>query len=76
MAGHMEDDILTALEVSRMLRVEHGSVTRWAKQGRLKGFKVGSDWRFTRAAVQEFIKASTPEPKPPKKVEGLAVEVY
>jgi len=72
----MDEELLTTLEVSRMLRVQPGSVSRWAKQGKIKAVKVGTDWRFTRAAVEQFIKDSTPDPEPPKKVEGLAIISY
>ena len=65
------DELLTPQEVAKMLRVSDRSVRYWAAEGRLQGFKVGSDWRFTRQAVDEFIKASTPAPKPPKKVKAL-----
>lgn len=67
----MGDELLTPQEVAQMLRVTDRSVRSWATQGRLHGFKAGKDWRFTRAAVEEFIKANTPAPQPPKKAKAL-----
>ncbi len=68
----MNEELLDSVQVAAMLRVTPRAVQKWAKLGKLKGFKAGSDWRFTRAAVEEFVRESTPQPPQNPKVKALA----
>jgi len=52
MAG--EEQIFTIKELSEHLRVHPTTIYRLLRQGRLPGFRVGSNWRFNRAAIEEW----------------------
>ena len=42
----IESEIFTIDEVARLLHLHRMTVYRFAKQGKLPGFKVGGRWRF------------------------------
>jgi excisionase family DNA binding protein len=48
------DDIFTIKELSDHLRVHPTTIYRLLRQGRLPGFRVGSNWRFNRAAIEQW----------------------
>ncbi len=52
----MLEEILDADEVAKLLRVHPRTVKRLASEGILPGFKVGSQWRFRREAINEYIR--------------------
>ena len=52
----MLEEILDADEVAKLLRVHPRTVKRLASEGILPGFRVGSQWRFRREAINEYIK--------------------
>jgi excisionase family DNA binding protein len=56
----MVERILTAEEVTKLLRVSIVTVYRLAKGGKIPAFKVGTDWRFTVEAVDKFMKSCMP----------------
>lgn len=41
-----QDDLLTASDITRLLRIDKSTAYRMAEDGRLPGFKVGRQWRF------------------------------
>ena len=45
-------ELLTPLELSRILKLHPFTVTRLAREGKLPGFKVGGVWRFQK---EQFI---------------------
>jgi excisionase family DNA binding protein len=45
------------MEVAKHLRVHPSTVYKMAKRGELPGFKIGSDWRFDRAQIDEWIRS-------------------
>ncbi|MGH7906014.1 MAG: helix-turn-helix domain-containing protein [Candidatus Binataceae bacterium] len=47
-----EDEIFTIKELSDHLRVHPTTIYRLLRQGRLPGFRVGSNWRFSREAIE------------------------
>ena len=47
----LDDEIYTIKELSEHLRVHRVTIYRLLRQGRLPGFRVGGDWRFSRAAA-------------------------
>ncbi len=53
-----EQEYLTSEEVARRLRVEHGVVTRWLRQGRLAGYKFGKQWRVRPDEFERFVRES------------------
>jgi excisionase family DNA binding protein len=46
------EDILTIAELSAQLRVHPTTIYRLLREGRIPGFRVGSAWRFSRAAIE------------------------
>jgi len=50
------DDILDADQVGQMLHIHPRTIVRLAKQGKIPGFKVGSQWRFRKEAINEYIR--------------------
>jgi excisionase family DNA binding protein len=46
------EDILTITELSAHLRVHPTTIYRLLREGRIPGFRVGSAWRFSRAAIE------------------------
>lgn len=49
-----EDEIFTIKELSEHLRVHPTTIYRLLRQGRLPGFRVGSNWRFNRTAIEQW----------------------
>ena len=60
-----EDEIFTIKELSEHLRVHPTTIYRLLRQGRLPGFRVGSNWRFNRAAIEQWERLQASEPQPP-----------
>ena len=52
----MVDEVLTTDELMSFLKIGRGTVYRLLKQGELRAFKVGSNWRFNRVHVEEWMK--------------------
>lgn len=53
--GSVAAELLTANEVSTRLGVDRSTVYRMAMDGRLRAVKVGSQWRFPPAVVEEAL---------------------
>ena len=67
------EDILTISELSAHLRVHPTTIYRLLREGRIPGFRVGSAWRFSRAAIEVWEHGQA-EPleatAPPRKAKG------
>jgi len=52
-------ELLTRKEVAKFFRVDVRTVEKWLKNGRLKGYKLGSGktspWRINSAEMQNFL---------------------
>jgi excisionase family DNA binding protein len=48
-------DVLTLGEAAELLRVEEAVVERLASAGELPGRRLGSEWRFSRSALLEWL---------------------
>jgi excisionase family DNA binding protein len=46
--------VLTLEEVAEYLRVHPSTLYRMLKKGAIPAFKIGSDWRFTREAIEQW----------------------
>ena len=51
----MSDEILTLPEVAQLLKVAEKTVYSMAQKGQLPAFKVGGQWRFKRADLDQLI---------------------
>ena len=50
-------ELLGSADVARVLGVTEADVIATLEKGELKGKKIGSQWRITRAALEEFLKS-------------------
>jgi len=48
---------LTVEELSDLLQVHRSTIYRLLREGKLPGFRVGSDWRFSVEAIEEWQRA-------------------
>jgi len=56
--------IYTVDEVTKILRLKNRrTVQNWLKDGKLKGFKAGKEWRITESALNDFIVGNTAKRK-------------
>jgi excisionase family DNA binding protein len=60
-----EEEIFTIKELSEHLRVHPTTIYRLLRQGRLPGFRVGSNWRFNRAAIEQWERLQASAPRTP-----------
>jgi excisionase family DNA binding protein len=52
------EEVLTADDVALLLRVSPKTVKRMAGDGRMPGQRVGRAWRFSKAAVLDWLASS------------------
>jgi len=51
----MTSNILRPAQVAAVLQVEERTVTRWLRDGYLRGFKLGKEWRIDSADLELFL---------------------
>ena len=49
------DEVLTIKEVAALLKIAEKTAYIMAQRGELPGFKVGGQWRFKRADIDDWI---------------------
>ncbi len=49
-------EILTAKEVAEYLKIHLLTVHRYAREGKIPAFKIGTDWRFHKKYIERWIK--------------------
>ena len=49
-------EILTAKEVAEYLNIHPLTVHRYAREGKIPAFKIGTDWRFHKRYIEKWIK--------------------
>jgi len=49
-----QGNIMTVRELADFLRVHPSTIYRLLREGTLPAFKVGSDWRFSREAIDRW----------------------
>jgi len=47
---------LTVAELSEFLQIHRTTIYRLLRQGKLPGFRIGSDWRFSLEAIEEWVR--------------------
>lgn len=55
------EDFLTARQVQDILKVDRITVYRMLQDGRLKGVKIGQQWRFARREFERMLETETPQ---------------
>ncbi len=53
-------DLLDMAQAIEMLKTTRNTFYRWLRSGRIKGFKVGRQWRFYRKDLDNFLKGDGP----------------
>ena len=53
------EDVLTADEVAKHLRIHPYTVRRLAREGKLPGFRIGGQWRFNRSQIGVLVNSKT-----------------
>lgn len=53
----MTSDVMTLREVAAFLKVHPNTIYRMARSGKLPAFKMGTDWRFRREAIESWVRA-------------------
>ena len=48
--------ILTAKEVAEYLNLHPLTIHRYAREGKIPAFKIGTDWRFYKKHIERWIK--------------------
>ena len=54
------DDFLTTRQVQSLLKIDRITIYRMLQDGRLKGVKIGAQWRFTRQEVERLLSGEAP----------------
>ena len=54
-------EVYTLEEIIELLGVTRRTLYNWIKDGKLKAFKAGREWRVTRKALDEFTQHGTEE---------------
>jgi excisionase family DNA binding protein len=49
------EDILTVKELAEFLKIAEKTAYRFASEGKVPGFKIGSAWRFRRSEITRWI---------------------
>jgi excisionase family DNA binding protein len=50
-----EEKLLTPVQVADRLQIHERTVTRWLRDGYLRGFKLGKEWRLAPADLSAFM---------------------
>jgi excisionase family DNA binding protein len=60
----LPDDAITTAAAARLLHVAPCTLWRWAvRDGRLRAWRVGKRWRFSRAEVLALVRHNEPRPE-------------
>ncbi len=54
--------LLTPTDVAKRLQMNERTVTQWLRNGHLRGFKIGKEWRVSDVDLDAFIEASANKP--------------
>jgi len=49
-------EIMTAKEVADYLKLHRLTVHRYAREGKIPAFKIGTDWRFHKKYIEKWIR--------------------
>ncbi len=57
-----EIQLLTAAQVAERLQLRERTVTSWLRQGFLRGFKLGKEWRVSPEDLRSFLETRVNRP--------------
>ena len=52
-------EVYTLKEIIDLLQVTRRTLYNWIKDGKLRAFRVGKEWRVTKEALEDFIQTGT-----------------
>ncbi len=58
----VEIQLLTAAQVAERLQLHERTVTAWLRQGYLRGFKLGKEWRVSPEDLRSFLETRVNRP--------------
>jgi excisionase family DNA binding protein len=58
-ASTIRNKYLTVAELSEYLQIHRTTIYRMLRQGKLPGFRIGSDWRFSLDAIEQWQREQT-----------------
>jgi excisionase family DNA binding protein len=58
-ASTIRSKYLTVAELSEYLQIHRTTIYRMLRQGKLPGFRIGSDWRFSLDAIEQWQRDQT-----------------
>ncbi len=64
MSNEPSPEIMTLAELASYLKVAEKTVVRMAREGKIPGTKVASQWRFMKSLVDEWLQKSSQPPTP------------
>ena len=73
---HSVDDLLTTRQLQELLQVDRITIYRMLNDGRLQGFKVGGQWRFSRQEIEAWLqeqRVDWEQAEEPERVAGAAL---
>lgn len=56
MAKNVNNELLTAAETCRYLKITPRTLYRYIQSHRLPGFKLGKEWRFVRSDLEAWLR--------------------
>src|SRR5205823_2739020 len=71
----VDDDLLDMDQTIALLKTTRPTFYRWLREGKIKGMKVGRQWRFYRADVDRFLKGEQPQAPLPGDLNPLIKEL-
>ncbi len=58
----VDQNLLTPTQVAERLQIHERTVTRWLREGYLRGFKLGKEWRVAPADLKAFMDRHANQP--------------
>lgn len=58
----VDEKLLTPAQVADRLQIHERTVTRWLRDGYLRGFKLGKEWRIAPADLASFMDSHANQP--------------
>ncbi len=58
----IEEKLLTPVQVADRLQIHERTITRWLRDGYLRGFKLGKEWRIAPADLNAFMEKYANQP--------------
>jgi excisionase family DNA binding protein len=60
-AGGKDGELLNMNQAIKLLKTTRPTFYRWLRAGKIKGHKVGRQWRFQRSEIERFLKGEEPQ---------------